>query len=45
MILTTLNLKTDEIVEDNDIKYAERGSFHDCISKVLFYTKQPLLLH
>lgn len=45
MILTTLNLETDDIVEDNDIKYEVRCSFHDYISKVLFNTKQPLLLH
>lgn len=45
MILTNLNLETYEIVEDNDIKYKVRCSFHDYISKVLLYTKQPLLLY
>lgn len=35
MILTTLNLETDEIVEDNDIKYEVRCSFHDYIFKSL----------
>lgn len=45
LISTTLNLETDEIVEDNDINYEVRCSFRDYISKVLFYTKQPLLLY
>lgn len=45
MILTTLNLDTDDIVEDNDIRYEVRCPFYACLSEVLFYTKQPLLLY
>lgn len=44
MILTTSNLETDKIVEDNAIKYEVRCSFHDYTSK-LNNTKQPLLLY